>query len=141
MTTEIEALKPSATKNIDLAQLEGQRVKIDFAELMTVRSKFAKSEDGESEVLKVTSVPLGTIQDRDGREVPLQASELSNLTRDEDGVFGRYRSYLGNANLIARYPTHGISAEAELRHILSPPSLPCGRYRHDPSRSAHLRRG
>ena len=127
MTTEIEALKPIATKNIDLAQFEGQRVKIDCAELMTVRSKFAKCEDGESEVWKVTSVPLGTIQDRDGNEVALQESELFDLTRDEDAVLG--------------CPTHGISAEAELRRILSPPSLPGGRYRHDPSRSAHLRRG
>lgn len=120
VTTEIEALKPIATKSVDLAQFEGQRVKIESAEVMTVRSKFAKSEDGESEVLKVTSVPLGTIQDRDGKEIPLQASELFNLTRDEDGVLGWPTGAKGKlANFMkkcgVKHPSEIVGKEATVR--------------------------
>ena len=88
MTTDVKDLKPIETKGVDLSQFEGRRVQIESTEVITVQSKFSNSGDGESEVLKVQSVPVGTIQDRDGNEVPLQASELFNLTRDEEGVLG-----------------------------------------------------
>ena len=88
VTEDVENLKPIETKGIDVSQFEGQRVNIESAEGMKVRSKFRDNGNGESEVLRVQSVPLGTIQDRDGNDTPIRASELFNLVRGDDGVLG-----------------------------------------------------
>jgi len=86
--TDVKELKPIEAKGVDLGQFEGQRAKIESVEVTKVRSNFGKDGDGESDVLKVQSVPLTTIEDRDGKDVALRASELFNLTRDENGALG-----------------------------------------------------
>ena len=88
MSQEVKALKPVESQGVDLSQFEGGRVEIETVEVLVVPSKFAKSGNGEAEVLKVQSVPLATIKDREGNDVPIRASELFNLMRDDNGVLG-----------------------------------------------------
>lgn len=85
---EVGALKPIESQGVDLSQFEGSRVKIETVEVLAVPSKYSRNGNGEAEVLRVQSVPLATIQDKEGNDVPIPASELFNLTRDENGVLG-----------------------------------------------------
>jgi hypothetical protein len=86
--TDVKGLKPIESKGIDLSQFEGQRVKIESVEVIEVPTKFGNSGNGESEVLKVQSVPVANIQDRDGNDIPVRASELFNLGHNADGELG-----------------------------------------------------
>ncbi len=86
--TRVEDLKPLASKAIDLSQYEGRRVRIESVEVVRLPSKYSATEDGETDVLRVQTVPLRTIQDREGNDAKLRASELFNLNRDTDGTLG-----------------------------------------------------
>ncbi len=53
-----------------------------------VPSKFSNDDNGESDVLRAQSELPETIEDKDGNEVQIRASELFNLSRGENGELG-----------------------------------------------------
>lgn len=120
MTQEVEALKPIEGQGVDLSKFEGQRIEIEAAEVLTVPSKFKNNGNGEAEVLRIQSVPLGSIQNKEGDDVPIRASELFNLTRDANGVLGWPDGPRGKLarfmkKLNAEHPTELIGKKAVVR--------------------------
>ena len=118
--TDITELKPIESKGVDLSQFEGRRIQIESAEVITVQSKFSNKVDGQAEVLRVQSEPVSTMQDRDGNQVPLRASELFNLTRNEEGELGRPTGAKGKLakfmkKLGAKHPSELVGKEATVR--------------------------
>ncbi len=83
--TNVSSLKPIETKGMDLRQFDGAQVEIESVAVVTVPSKFAGN--GESEVLRVQSVPVVRIEGREGDHA-IRASELFNLMRGKDGQLG-----------------------------------------------------
>ena len=71
MEAKVRDLKPIEARGIDLKGLEGAHVDVESVEVMTVPSKFSGSEDGESEVLKVQSVPIHTIKNNNRQPLVL----------------------------------------------------------------------
>ena len=118
--TDIADLKPIEGKGVDLGQFDRQRVRIESAEVITVHSKYSNNGDGQAEVLRVQSEPVCTMQDRDGKEVQLRASELFNLARNEDGILGwptgakgKLAGFLRKSN--AKHPSELVGKEATVR--------------------------
>jgi len=116
----VKDLKPIETKGVDLSQFEGHQVRIEAAEVISVHSRFSANGNGESEVLRVLSEPLSTMQDREGNDVPLRASELFNLARSEDGFLGwptgakgKLSRFLKKAG--AKHPSELVGKEATVR--------------------------
>ena len=86
--SDVEELKPIESKSVDLKQFEGRCVQIESVQVTTVPSIFSNNGNGESDVLRVQSEPLETIEDKDGNKVEIRASELFNLTQGENGELG-----------------------------------------------------
>ena len=82
----IKNLKPIESKGIDLTPFEGQRKVIEKLSVIEVPSKF--HESGKAIVLKVETEPVTTLELSDGTKTEFRASELFNLTKDENGNIG-----------------------------------------------------
>ena len=102
-TIKIDELEEFDAGGVDLEQFEGQKVEIEKVEVVTVKTPWSvdgqmmeKDEEGnqktrDTNVLKVSSSPVTTINDKDGNEVDIRASDLFNLV-EKDGVWGYSKS-------------------------------------------------
>ena len=85
---DVESLGEIETPTIDFEKFEGNKVKIESADVVSVPSKFSKT--GNAPALRVVTEPIkdnGEIVKigKDGKE--LRASMLFNLTHTESGMF------------------------------------------------------
>lgn len=76
--TKVEDLKAVESEGIDLSKFEGQKAVIEKVEVMKLQSKFAES--GMQDVVKVSSIPITTFKDSEGKDIEIRATELFNLT-------------------------------------------------------------
>lgn len=100
---KIDELEEFDAGGVDLEQFEGQKVEIETVEVVTVKTPWSvdgqlmeKDEEGnqktrDTEVLKVSSATVTTVNDRDGNEVEIRASELFNLV-EKEGKWGYSKS-------------------------------------------------
>lgn len=92
--SDFSNIKPVLNKGIDLSKHQNKQVQVEKVEVTTVPSKFTpKLKDAQGNeleqhlpqwVLKVSSGVLETIGEGDDK-VEFRASELFNLTQDENG--------------------------------------------------------
>ena len=94
-TYSIDELKPiEAGEQLDLAEYEGRKSKIEKVEVMEVDSiyddkgqQLPPGQTVKAKVLKITTESLGKIQTQDG-EKEIRASELLSLKKKADGSWG-----------------------------------------------------
>jgi len=79
---------------IDLEQFAGQRTKIAAIKQLEVETHFDENGDynenlkRKTMVLKVESEPVTEFKGKDGKTVKIKASELFNMKKNEQGVWG-----------------------------------------------------
>lgn len=84
---KLSDLKPIKSEGINLNKFHNQKVTIENAELMQVKSKFTPKKDNEhipQWVLKVSSPVLITVGEGEDL-LEFRASELFNLIQDKEG--------------------------------------------------------
>jgi len=84
--SNIEDLKAIESGGLDFSEFEGTKKVIENLEIVEVPSSFHDS--GKVKALKVVTETVATIQDKEGKDVELKASELVNLKVDKDGNIG-----------------------------------------------------
>jgi hypothetical protein len=83
----VDALQEvTSSSSIDLSQFVGIRVPIEKVEAIMIKSKYttdgktlAPGQEVLAPVLKVETVPVTTIKDRDGNDIVIRASEMFSL--------------------------------------------------------------
>jgi len=84
--SNIENLKAIESGGIDFSEFEGNKKLIEDLQIVEVPSSF--HESGKVQALKIVTESVTKIQDKDGKEIDLRASELVNLKVDKDGKVG-----------------------------------------------------
>ena len=81
----LKDIKAVETPSLDLWQYDKKEVVIASAIIDQVPSKFVETENKMQWILKVVSVPICSIGDKEDK-IEFHASELFNLIQDEKGV-------------------------------------------------------
>jgi len=88
---DIGDLKPSEFKGLDLSEFVGKKFPIEKVYRKFVKSKFgpnnttlAPGQEILAPVLMVETAPVTSIQDREGNDIPIHASEMFSLKEEID---------------------------------------------------------
>lgn len=90
---DVKNLKSIERKSIDLSEYDGVKAEVELVEVVDVKSNWKdgkKLPEGETisvKCLKASTKKLGEIEVK-GEIKELRASELFNLTQDEDNAWG-----------------------------------------------------
>ena len=96
----VKDLKGFEPEGVEFDEFEGQKKVIEKVEMIDVKSdydesgKYVKNLQRDVKVLKVESEVVTTLENREGEEIEIRASELFNLKLKED-VWGWSKSKKG----------------------------------------------